>query len=136
MSKINYNEEEWLPKEWTPKDEEVQSECKQKTRADHVREKVEALKAFDVVHELRGINTEQDMGCADALPLDMVVEKLKPFHDALASALDQLLMMVEDLETKTTGDYLIEQLLGEETRKESPPIDYTEAAIKNVLSPK
>lgn len=90
---------------------------KQKTRADHVRETVEALKAFDVVHELRGINTEQDMGCADALPLDMVVEKLKPFHDALAFALDQLLMMVEDLETKTTGDYLLKQIIGDQEKR-------------------
>lgn len=62
-----------------------------KTRADFIREKVEELKAFDIVHELRTINTEASMGVPDVVPLDMVVEKLKPAFDALASAMEQLL---------------------------------------------
>lgn len=63
----------------------------EKTRTDFIRGKVEELKAFDIVHELRMINTEAQMGVPDVVPLDMVVEKLKPAFMAITSALEQLL---------------------------------------------
>lgn len=71
-----------------------------KTRTDFIRAKVEELKAFDIVHELRTINTEAQMG-VDVVPLDAVVEKLKPAFDVLASAIEGLLVAVEALESQS-----------------------------------
>ncbi len=62
-----------------------------KTRVDFIRAKVEELKAFDIVHELRMINDEASMGVPDVVPLDMVVEKLKPAFEVLATAIEGLL---------------------------------------------
>lgn len=89
----------------------------EKTRTDFIREKVEELKAFDIVHELRMINTEAQMGVPDVVPLDMVVEKLKPAFDAMASALEGLLVAVEDLESKRSQEYQYELIDLEECRR-------------------
>lgn len=92
-----------------------------KTRTDFIRSKVEELKAFDIVHELRTINTEASMGVPDVVPLDMVVEKLKPAFDVLASALEGLLTAVEDLESKAEGKNILAEIVVEEDRLDLRP---------------
>lgn len=106
-----------------------------KTRADFIREKVEELKAFDIVHELRTINTEASMGVPDVVPIDAVVEKLKPGFDAIAAALEGLLVAVEDLESKTTGDYIVKQIADYNERGREPRVVKTyEGEILQVLT--
>lgn len=100
-----------------------------KTRTDFIRAKVEELKAFDIVHELRMINTEHQMGVPDVVPLDMVVEKLKPAFTALASAMEGLLVIVEDIEDielKRNQDYQCE--LAEQRERPWKPMTLATAA--------
>ncbi len=81
---------------------------------DEIRRTVEALKTFDIPHELRMVTEEHKMGCPGAENRDEVLaEKLKAFHGGLIFAIEKLFDEVVCLEAELNA------------RKEMPSIDQT-----------
>ena len=69
--------------------------------ADEVRRTLEGLESFDVVHELRMINVEKDVGCPGTVDSqDMIIEKFKAFHNDLFSVVEGLFVMIVALESQ------------------------------------
>lgn len=92
--------------------------------SDEIRGMVEALKTFDVSHELRMIVEEHNLGCPGASNTEeMLAEKFKSFHGDLVSTVEKLFGLVihlqAELNTHKENSYTdqpIPLLLSEEDR--------------------
>jgi len=67
--------------------------------ADEIRRTVEALKTFDIPHELRMATEEHKLGCPGAENREEVLaEKFKSFHCGMVHTIEKLFALVVHLE--------------------------------------